>query len=122
MMNQSSQNSLPSSESKTVTPGPRAATFMTLYHSALKSTIRAISYESFAACFPLISKQAPEALQVMWQGMRDGLEGFAVKEFEMIMQEREVVTRLNALEGIIADANRRKEDSFTNEDMAKDVQ
>ncbi|POS86469.1 hypothetical protein EPUL_001324 [Erysiphe pulchra] len=90
-------------------PGPRATAFTTLYHSALQSTLNAISYESFASCFPLISAQAPQALRAMWQGMRDGLEAFAVSEFELILQERDVVGRLNALESIIADANRRRD-------------
>ncbi|RKF63682.1 spindle pole protein Nnf1 [Erysiphe neolycopersici] len=97
-------NPIPSS------PGPRANAFTTLYHSALQSTLNAISYESFASCFPLISAQAPQALRAMWQGMRDGLEAFAVSEFELIMQERDVVSRLNALESIIADANRRRDE------------
>lgn len=90
-------------------PGPRANAFTTLYHSALQSTLNAVSYESFASCFPLISAQAPQALRAMWQGMRDGLEAFAVSEFELILQERDVVGRLNALESIIADANRRRD-------------
>ncbi|KAI1004772.1 hypothetical protein K3495_g3442 [Podosphaera aphanis] len=90
-------------------PGPRAAAFKTLYNSALQSTLKAISYESFAACFPQITLQAPQALQAMWKGMRDGLEGFAIREFEMILEEREVIPRLNALEAIIAEAQRRKD-------------
>ncbi|CCU80149.1 spindle pole protein Nnf1 [Blumeria hordei DH14] len=96
-------------ESQSLTPGPRAKAFVTLYYSALQSTLRSVPYESFEACFPLIAAQAPTALRAMWQGMRDGLESFASREFEMILQERAVVRRLNELEAIITDARQRRD-------------
>ncbi|TQS33147.1 hypothetical protein Golomagni_06519 [Golovinomyces magnicellulatus] len=112
--NSRASSSPPQSSSATVTPGPRATAFKNLYHSALQSTLKAISYDSFAACFPLLSAQAPQALRAMWQAMRDGLEGFATSEFEIILQERQVIVRLNALESLISDATRRRDSSHAN--------
>ena len=44
----------------------------------------------------------------MHKGLVERLEGFARDEFEVILQERRVVERLNALETVISDAKRRK--------------
>ncbi|KAI6246592.1 hypothetical protein HI914_05241 [Erysiphe necator] len=117
----SSSPRLQSSVPNPPNPGPRATAFTTLYHSALQSTLNAIPYESFASCFPLISTQAPQALRIMWQGMRDGLEAFATSEFELILQERDVIRHLNALDSIIADASRRK-DAHQAEGEASEIQ
>ncbi|KAH8815965.1 Nnf1-domain-containing protein [Xylogone sp. PMI_703] len=91
-----------------VTPGPRATAFIKLYDNALSHTLRAISYDSFAACFPSIARTAPESLKAMHQGLVGRLEGFAKDEFETILMERNVIQNLNALEDLIADAKRRK--------------
>ncbi|RFU24870.1 hypothetical protein B7463_g11468, partial [Scytalidium lignicola] len=91
-----------------LTLGPRATAFLKLYDDALSHTLRAISYKSFAACFPTIAQSAPESLRGMHQGLVGRLEGFAKNEFETILVERNVVQNLNALEDLIADAKRRK--------------
>ena len=44
----------------------------------------------------------------MHASMTERLDGFAKAEFETILRERKVVQGLNALEGLIADARRRK--------------
>jgi hypothetical protein len=59
------------------TPGPRASAFITLYNSALSNTLKSISYDSFAACFPLIATQAPDSLRAMHGAFVGRLEGFA---------------------------------------------
>lgn len=59
------------------TPGPRASAFIKLYDGALSSTLQSISYESFAACFPLIAAQAPDSLRAMHGAFVGRLEGFA---------------------------------------------
>ena len=59
-----------------LTPGPRAQAFTTLYATALQKTLSSISYESFAACFPEISKSAPEALRSMHGNFVNKLELF----------------------------------------------
>ena len=59
------------------TPGPRASAFITLYNNALSNTLKSISYDSFAACFPLIAAQAPDSLRAMHGAFVGRLEGFA---------------------------------------------
>lgn len=63
------------------TPGPRASAFITLYNNALSNTLKSISYESFAACFPLIAQQAPDSLRAMHGAFVGRLEGFAKVRF-----------------------------------------
>ncbi len=63
------------------TPGPRAAAFIQLYNNALDSTLNAVSYESFAACFPQIAERAEVPLRAMHGGMVGRLEGFAKVRF-----------------------------------------
>jgi kinetochore protein NNF1 len=91
-----------------LTPGIRATAFIQLYTSALDSTLKAISYPSFSACFPSIAQNAPTQLAAMHTGMTNGLKGFATAEFDTILKERNVVENLNQLEDLIAEARKRK--------------
>ncbi|KAE9379658.1 Nnf1-domain-containing protein [Stipitochalara longipes BDJ] len=91
-----------------LTPGPRANAFRDLYTRTLDSTLKAISPNSFSACFPSIATNAPTQLAAMHKGMSERLRSFALSEFETILEERKVVERLNALEDLIADARKRR--------------
>ncbi|KAL2074151.1 hypothetical protein VTL71DRAFT_7929 [Oculimacula yallundae] len=91
-----------------LTPGPRALAFSKLYSDALANTLKAISYTSFASCFPSIADQAPVALKGMHADMAGKLERFAKEEFETILMERNVVENLNKLEDLIGEARRRR--------------
>ena len=64
-----------------LTPGPRATALITLYNNALANTLKAVSYESFEACFPEIGVRAPKALRALHGGMVSNLEGFAKVSF-----------------------------------------
>ncbi|KUJ21462.1 uncharacterized protein LY89DRAFT_639458 [Mollisia scopiformis] len=90
------------------TPGPRATAFTTLYLSALDSTLKSTTYTSFSACFPTVSARAEAALRGMHAGMLERLRGFAVEDFERIMEERRVVERVNGLEDVITEARKRR--------------
>ncbi|KAH7360275.1 Nnf1-domain-containing protein [Rhexocercosporidium sp. MPI-PUGE-AT-0058] len=90
------------------TPGVRATVFTKLYNDALAKTLTAISYPSFASCFPSIAEQAPAALKGMHADMAGKLERFAKEEFETILRERDVVGNLNRLEDLVKDAGKRK--------------
>ncbi|KAH9224012.1 Nnf1-domain-containing protein, partial [Leptodontidium sp. 2 PMI_412] len=92
----------------TSTPGPRATAFTKLYNDALANTLKAVSYDSFASCFPSIAEGAPTALKGMHADMAGKLERFAKEEFETILRERNVVENLNRLEDLMADARRRR--------------
>jgi kinetochore protein NNF1 len=89
-------------------PGPRAAALIQLYEKTLDSTLHGISYESFSACFPLISTNAPASLQHMHSAFISRLSTFAKDEFNTILEERRVVENLNRLDELIVDARRRK--------------
>ncbi|KAK2629085.1 hypothetical protein QTJ16_002188 [Diplocarpon rosae] len=89
-----------------LTPGPRALAFSTLHSKTLSKTLSAISYPSFAACFPRIAEQAPAALKGMHSSMVSRLESFATEEFETILRERDVVGNLNRLEEVIREGRR----------------
>jgi len=58
-------------------PGPRATAFLNLYQMTLSTTLRTISYDNFAACFPTIATNAPENLMGLHKAMIERLEGFA---------------------------------------------
>jgi len=62
----------------------RAAAFTKLYNDALASTLKSISYESFADCFPVIAQQAPGSLKGMHNNFVRRLEGFAKVYFSFI--------------------------------------
>jgi kinetochore protein NNF1 len=100
-----------------LTPGPRATAFLNLYNSALDSTLKSISYDSFSSCFPIISTQADAALRGMHAGMISRLGVFAREEFDAIVEERRVVERVNGLEGIIGEARRRKAEGEGKEEV-----
>jgi kinetochore protein NNF1 len=58
-------------------PGPRGAAFIKLYNNALSTTLQSVSYESFAACFPTIAKQAPTSLKGFHADFVGKMEKFA---------------------------------------------
>jgi kinetochore protein NNF1 len=61
----------------TQTPGPRATAFLNLYQKTLSTTLRTISYDNFAACFPTIATNAPGNLRGLHKAMIERLEAFA---------------------------------------------
>lgn len=67
----------PPQQPTAITPGPRATHFLSLYNGALKTTLKTISYDNFAACFPTPATKVPDRLRVMHRGLVERLEGFA---------------------------------------------
>ncbi|KAF7948568.1 uncharacterized protein EAE97_003979 [Botrytis byssoidea] len=104
-----------------LTPGPRANALYTVYEKSLASALHTISYPAFSSCFPSISRNAPEALRAVHGQMVSRLRQFALDEFEMILQERRVVERLNGLEGVIESARRRKARGVDAETEGRDL-
>lgn len=64
----------PPQKPEPVTPGPRAARFIEMYHSALSRTLARVNYDNFATCFPTIAAYAPNALRNVQKQMVDYLE------------------------------------------------
>lgn len=72
------QSASPAPEPPTAqTPGRRATAFLDLYQKTLSTSLRTISYDNFAACFPTMAVNAPENLRGLHKAMIERLEGFA---------------------------------------------
>ncbi|KAF3345932.1 Kinetochore-associated protein NNF1 like [Verticillium longisporum] len=91
-----------------VAPGYRAARFIKMYDEALRRTLARVKYDNFAACFPTIAAHAPNALRNVQKQMVDYLEDRCNKDFQAILDERDLVRKLNELEALVAEADRQK--------------
>ncbi|KAJ0309230.1 hypothetical protein COL516b_003128 [Colletotrichum fioriniae] len=92
------------------TPGPRAGRFIQLYDGALASTLRKVNYDNFASCFPTVAAHAPNTLRNVQKQMVDYLEERCNKDFQSILGERDVIRKLNELENLVSDADRRRQE------------
>ncbi|KAL1843695.1 hypothetical protein VTJ49DRAFT_395 [Mycothermus thermophilus] len=91
-----------------IIPGPRASRLQKLFATTAKHTLDKISRDNFAACFPTVAHRAPGTLEFVQRQMVERLGGLWNREFESILQSRQVVARLNELEALVADATRRR--------------
>ncbi|KAK3313528.1 Nnf1-domain-containing protein [Apodospora peruviana] len=91
-----------------VTPGPRATRLQELFASTLKHTLDKINRDNFAACYPTVATRAPGTLEFVQRQMVGRLGTQCDKEFDSILQNRNVVAKLNELESLVSDAARRK--------------
>lgn len=94
-----------------LTPGPRASRFQEVLDSSLSHTLGKISWENFAACYPTVAAQAPAVLRAVQKQMVDRLGALCKKEFESVMQTRNVVAKLNELEGLVIEAERKRDEA-----------
>jgi kinetochore protein NNF1 len=92
-----------------LTPGPRASRLQDIYSKALRATLKANSYENFAACFPTPARHVPASLESVHRQLNAKLEESASAEFNEIVREREVVRGLNELDRLVGEARRRKD-------------
>ncbi|ORY69896.1 Nnf1-domain-containing protein [Pseudomassariella vexata] len=100
---------LPSRHTAT-TPGPRAARFQELLNGALSSTLKKLAWDNFAACYPTIASSAPATLKAVQKQMVERLGALCRKEFDSILANRNVVAKLNELEGLVSEAGRRRDE------------
>ncbi|KAK4192103.1 Nnf1-domain-containing protein [Podospora australis] len=94
---------------KQLTPGPRAARLQALFAQTAKHTLDKITKDNFGACFPTIAAKAPGTLDNVQRQMVDRLGGLWTKEFDRILESRDVVAKLNELEVLVGDAQRRRQ-------------
>ncbi|KAI0180845.1 Nnf1-domain-containing protein [Hypoxylon sp. FL1284] len=94
-----------------VTPGPRASRFQDLLASSLSHALGKISWDNFAACYPTVAAQAPGVLRAVQKQMVDRLGALCKKEFDTVLQSRNVVAKLNELESLVSEAERRRDDA-----------
>ncbi|KIW23203.1 uncharacterized protein PV07_11423 [Cladophialophora immunda] len=89
-------------------PGPRAAALQKVFAGALASSLKANSYTNFSSCFPTPAKYCPTALEGVWRQLNTRLEEECMRDFEKILEERQVVAGLNQWDNMIDEARRRK--------------
>ncbi|CAK7205925.1 hypothetical protein SEUCBS139899_008705 [Sporothrix eucalyptigena] len=89
-------------------PGPRATRLQTLFASSLDHTLAKVNWDNFAACYPTAAARAPQALRTVHKAMIDRLGELCTAEFAVVMRNRDVVRRLNELETLSVDAQKRR--------------
>ncbi|KTW27618.1 hypothetical protein T552_02060 [Pneumocystis carinii B80] len=89
--------------------GLRAQRLQDLLDKSLGQTIKACSYEQIAKCFPTLAKNSPEVLKNVHEQVISFLRSSCDREFSIIFEERDVISRLNDLDGLINDAKSRQE-------------
>ncbi|EGO58264.1 hypothetical protein NEUTE1DRAFT_122534 [Neurospora tetrasperma FGSC 2508] len=98
-------------EEEEITPGPRATRLQQLFSTTLRHTLDKISRDNFAACYPTIAARAPGTLEFVQRQMVERLGVQCDKEFNSILQTRQVVPKLNELETLVGEANKRKREA-----------
>ncbi|KAI2626696.1 Nnf1-domain-containing protein [Hypoxylon sp. NC1633] len=93
-----------------VAPGLRASRFQDVLASSLSHTLAKISWDNFAACYPTVAAQAPAVLRAVQKQMVDRLGALCKKEFDSVLQSRNVVAKLNELEGLVSEAEQRRDE------------
>ncbi|ROW12850.1 hypothetical protein VMCG_00489 [Cytospora schulzeri] len=91
-----------------VTPGPRAQRFQEMFELALSRTLTKISPDNFASCYPTIAAQAPHILRQVQRAMVDRFAELCGQGFAEVQARYGVVAKLNELEGLVSDAERRR--------------
>ncbi|KAK1756194.1 kinetochore-associated protein NNF1 [Echria macrotheca] len=94
-----------------ITPGPRAARLQDVFGTALRRTLARMSVDNFGACYPTIAREAPRTLESVQRQTVERLAGLCEKEFQSILQSRNVIPRLNELEALLSDAATRRQSS-----------
>ncbi|QSL64543.1 hypothetical protein MERGE_001844 [Pneumocystis wakefieldiae] len=89
--------------------GLRAQRLQDLLDKSLSQTVKACSYEQIAKCFPTLAKNSPEILKNAHEQVISFLKSSCDREFSAIFEERDVVSKLNELDGLITDAKSRQE-------------
>lgn len=90
------------------TPGPRAQRFQEMFGLALNHTLTKISPENFASCYPTVAAQAPGVLGQVQRAMVDRFADLCNQEFSRVQARYSVVPKLNELEALVSDAERRR--------------
>lgn len=88
-------------------PGPRFLALQKIFHNALTSTLKQNSYANFAQCFPTAAQHCPAALEGVWRQLNEKFEEGCRREFEAIVEERNVVEGLNGWDGLVEEAGMR---------------
>lgn len=91
-------------------PGPRAARFQEIYEASLRRTLDKLSWDNLSGCYPTVASRAEPVLRQVQSQMVEKLRERCEREFEGIMASRGVVAKLNELERLVGDAEKRRRD------------
>lgn len=100
-------------------PGPRATKLQQVFNGALSASLKANSYANFSACFPTPATYCPTALEGVWKQLNTRLEEECTRDFEKILEERNVVEGLNQWDTLVDDARRRKNRAVDGEEAPR---
>ncbi|KAF2110176.1 Nnf1-domain-containing protein [Lophiotrema nucula] len=89
-------------------PGVRAQGLINVFNQAVKASLDKCSPDSFASCFPTTAQYGPEILDDIRRQLVDQLDRTWKANFETVMQQKDVVKSLNALDQSIEDARLRR--------------
>lgn len=89
-------------------PGPRATALLKLHADCTTHVLRTISYANFSGCFPTPSREVPSAVRNLHEQFTQKLGDVLRREFEVILQDRNVVESLNGLDRLVEEGRRRK--------------
>ncbi|XXG96504.1 hypothetical protein Hte_002787 [Hypoxylon texense] len=93
------------------TPGLRASRFQDLLDSSLSHTLGKIGWDNFASCYPTVAARAPGVLRAVQRQMVERLGTLCKKEFDSVLQGRNVVAKLNELESLVSEAEHRRDEA-----------
>jgi kinetochore protein NNF1 len=88
--------------------GPRADALHRIFEASLQATLTANAYGHFATCFPTPARAVPESLDGFWRSFNGRLGEVCRAQFGALLRERDVVRGLNALDGLLDAARKRR--------------
>ncbi|TGZ84245.1 Nnf1-domain-containing protein [Ascodesmis nigricans] len=86
----------------------RAQALEKVFDTAIRTTINKLKYDNFAQCFPITASGAPETLRAVHEQMITAWGNQSRGEFAKIMEERNVIPKLNELDILLEEAQERK--------------
>ncbi|KAF9113241.1 Zinc finger C3H1 domain-containing protein [Mortierella sp. AM989] len=84
--------------------GPRMTRLRGILDKSLKETLKACNYDAISECFPALAAGNPRDLREAHEKVCQFLNVEVNNEFEQIIEERNVIFKLNGLDRLIADA------------------
>lgn len=91
-----------------IVPGPRASKLQKIYAAATNHVLQTCSYKSFASCFPTPARVKPDVLKDLHRQFTSDLGRQMQLNFDVILEDNDVIPRLNELDRLILEAKKRR--------------
>ncbi|KAG0254703.1 hypothetical protein BG011_005568 [Mortierella polycephala] len=103
--------------------GPRMTRLRGILDKSLEETLKACNYDAIKECFPIVATANPEELHSAHEKVCLFLRGEVNYEFGQIIEQRNIIFKLNSLDRLIANAKNKglSAGSRTILDLAPDV-